>query len=140
MKLALRLAARGEGKTSPNPAVGAVVVRNGEIIGRGYHKKAGRPHAEIEAFSDAEKRGKNLKGATLYVTLEPCCHEGKRTPPCVNAIIEKGITDVFVAAPDPNPKVSGKGIASLKRAGVNISTGLLENEAKKLNRPFFKFI
>ena len=90
MSTALKLARKAEGMTSPNPLVGAVLVKGGKIIGRGFHKMAGLPHAEIEAFSDAERNGHSLKGATLYVTLEPCCHEGKRTPPCVDAIIEKG--------------------------------------------------
>ena len=94
MSLALRLAKKGEGTTSPNPLVGAVIVKRGKIIGQGFHKKAGLPHAEIEAFNNAAKKGNSIKGSTLYVTLEPCCHTKKRTPPCVKAIVEKGITKV----------------------------------------------
>ena len=96
MSLALKLAKKAEGMTSPNPLVGAVLVKHGKIIGQGYHKKAGLPHAEIEAFKNADKKRNSLKGATLYVTLEPCCHKDKRTPPCINAIIEKQISKVFV--------------------------------------------
>lgn len=140
MKKALRLALRGEGCTSPNPMVGAVCVLGGRIVGRGYHKKAGSPHAEIAAFLDAAKKGISLKGATLYVTLEPCCHTGKRTPPCTDAIAASGISDVVVGAIDPNPKVSGKGVAKLRENGISVRTGVLEKECGEMNEFFNKHI
>lgn len=140
MKKALSLAKKGEGHTSPNPMVGAVLVKNGKIIGSGYHKKAGLPHAEIEAFSDAMKKGNSIKAGTLYVTLEPCCHEDKRTPPCTEAIIREKIKKVYVSTLDPNPKVSGKGIEFLKDNGIEVEVGLLEDQSKKLNEFFNKFI
>lgn len=117
MRLALRLARRGYGATSPNPMVGAVLVKGGKIIGRGWHRRAGLPHAEIEALRDAQKRGHSPRGATLYVTLEPCCTHG-RTPPCTEAIIATGIKKVVVGAKDPNPKHAGKGFKVLRRAGI----------------------
>ena len=117
MRLALRLARRGCGATSPNPMVGAVLVKRGKIIGRGWHRRAGLPHAEIEALRNAQQRGHNPKGATLYVTLEPCCTHG-RTPPCTDAIIAAGIVKVVVGATDPNPKHAGKGFKILRRAGI----------------------
>ncbi|HEX5399970.1 MAG TPA: bifunctional diaminohydroxyphosphoribosylaminopyrimidine deaminase/5-amino-6-(5-phosphoribosylamino)uracil reductase RibD, partial [Verrucomicrobiae bacterium] len=120
MRLALRLARRGYGKTSPNPMVGAVLVKGGNIIGRGWHRRAGLPHAEIEALNDAQKRGHNPKGATLYVTLEPCCTHG-RTPPCTDAIIAAGIKRVVTGAMDPNPKHAGKGFKILERAGIEVA-------------------
>lgn len=132
MHLALRLA--GRGRTSPNPKVGAVVVKGGEIVGRGYHPRAGEPHAEVFALEDAAELA---KGATLYVTLEPCCHTG-RTPPCVDAIIEAGITKVYAAMADPDPKVSGKGFDALKRAGVDVQYGLMEAQARELNEAYIK--
>ncbi len=140
MSLALKLAKKAEGMTSPNPLVGAVIVKKHKIIGRGYHKKAGLPHAEIEAFSDAAKKKNTTKGATLYVTLEPCCHEKKRTPPCVKAIIEKKISRVYVAMLDPNPKVSGNGVKMLRKNGIMVEVGLLEEKAKELNEAFTKYI
>ena len=140
MELALRLAAKGEGMTSPNPLVGAVLVRNGKIIGRGYHKKAGLNHAEIEAFADAKKKGNSIKGAHLYVSLEPCCHTAKRTPPCTDAIIREKISKVFVGMTDPNPRVSGLGIKKLRKAGIEVEKGILEEKSKKLNRIFIKHI
>ncbi len=140
MSIALRLAKRAEGKTSPNPLVGAVVVKRGKIIGQGYHKKAGLAHAEIEAFNDAAKKKNSLKEATLYVTLEPCCHTEKRTPPCVNSIIEKQISKVYVAMLDPNPKVSGNGIKMLKEKGIEVEVGILEDKARELNEIFIKHI
>lgn len=140
MSLALRLAKKGEGTTSPNPLVGAVLVKRGKIIGQGYHKKAGYAHAEIEAFNDAAKKKNSIKGATLYVTLEPCCHTKKRTPPCVKAIIESGISKVFVSMLDPNPEVAGKGIKMLRRKGINVGVGILEEKAKQLNEAFTKYI
>ena len=140
MKKALRLALRGEGCTSPNPMVGAVCVLGGEIVGRGYHKKAGAAHAEIEAFADAERKGISLKGATLYVTLEPCCHTEKLTPPCTDAIIASGVSDVVVGAIDPNPKVSGKGVAKLRENGIAVRTGVLERECTETNEFFNKHV
>ena len=119
MRLALRLARRGLGMTSPNPMVGAVLVKGGNIIGRGWHRRAGLPHAEIETLRDAQKRGHNPRGATLYVTLEPCCTHG-RTPPCTDAIITAGIKKVVVGATDPNPKHAGKGFRIFRRAGIEV--------------------
>jgi diaminohydroxyphosphoribosylaminopyrimidine deaminase/5-amino-6-(5-phosphoribosylamino)uracil reductase len=120
MRLALRLARRGYGMTSPNPMVGAVLVKAGKIIGRGWHRRAGEPHAEIEALRDAQKRRYSTKGATLYVTLEPCCTHG-RTPPCTDAIIAAGIKRVVVGATDPNPKHSGRAFKILRRAGIEVT-------------------
>ena len=122
MQLAMALARRGYGMTSPNPMVGAVLVKGGKIIGRGWHRRAGLPHAEIEALRDAQKRGHNPRGATLYVTLEPCCTHG-RTPPCTDAIIAAGIKRVVVGAIDPNPKHSGQGFKILRRAGIEVTLG-----------------
>jgi diaminohydroxyphosphoribosylaminopyrimidine deaminase/5-amino-6-(5-phosphoribosylamino)uracil reductase len=119
MNLALRLARRGCGATSPNPMVGAVLVKDGKIIGRGWHRRAGLPHAEIETLRDSQKRGHNPRGATLYVTLEPCCTHG-RTPPCTEAIIAAGIKKVVIGATDPNPKHSGKAFKILRRAGIEV--------------------
>jgi len=119
MRLALRLALRGYGTTSPNPMVGAVLVKSGKIIGRGWHRRAGGPHAEIEALRDAQKRGNNPKGATLYVTLEPCCTHG-RTPPCTEAIKAAGIKRVVIGAVDPNPKHARRAFKILRRAGIEI--------------------
>lgn len=140
MELALKLAKKGEGMTSPNPLVGAVLVKNGKIIGKGYHKKAGLPHAEIEAFKDAGKRGNKIAGCDLFVNLEPCCHTGKRTPPCTDALIREKISRVFVGMTDPNPMVSGLGIMKLRKAGIKVESGLLEEKSKKLNRVFIKHI
>jgi len=140
MSLALNLAARGQGMTSPNPLVGAVIVKRGNIIGKGYHKRAGFPHAEIEAILDAEKKGNNVKGSTLYVTLEPCCHTNKKTPPCVDSIVKKGISEVIVGCLDPNPGVSGKGIKILEERGLNVGVGVLDEKCRILNEAFFKYI
>ena len=140
MRKALRLALRAEGCTSPNPMVGAVCVLGGRVVGRGYHKKAGTPHAEIEAFADAARRGISLKGATLYVTLEPCCHTEKLTPPCTDAVIASGISDVVVGAIDPNPEVGGKGVAKLRQNGITVRTGVLEKECTEINEFFNKHI
>lgn len=136
MREALRLAKKGVGKTSPNPAVGSVIARGGEVIAGGWHRKAGLPHAEIEALARA---GKNAKGATLYVTLEPCCHFG-RTPPCTDAIISSGVKRVIVGAPDPNPKVAGKGVAALQAAGIEVVEGVLANECAAINDAYNKYI
>ena len=124
MRRALRLAQRGYGGTSPNPMVGAVIVRGGEIIGEGWHKRAGEAHAEVNAIHSARRGGKELRGATIYVTLEPCCTFG-RTPPCTSALIESGIARVVVGAKDPNPKHSGKGLVILRKAGAEVRSGLL---------------
>ena len=133
MTLALRLAAKGQGTTSPNPMVGALVVRQGKIIGRGFHLRPGTPHAEILALQQA---GKGARGATLYVTLEPCCHLGKRTPPCVPEILRSGIRRVVMAMQDPNPSVKGKGAAALRRAGLSVTLRAARSEAEELNKAY----
>lgn len=137
MKRALLLAKKANWRTSPNPMVGAVIVKNGKIISEGYHKKAGLFHAEAEAIMNANEF---LKGATLYVTLEPCCHRDKKTPPCTDAIINSGINRVVIGMRDPNPKVSGKGIEILKRHGIKVIEGVMEEEVKKLNEFYIKYI
>ncbi len=137
MALALRLAAKGRGSTSPNPMVGAVVVAGNRIVGRGYHHRPGEPHAEILALRQA---GRRARGATLYVTLEPCRHFAKRTPPCVPAVIESGVRRVVVAAADPNPSVRGKGVTELRRARLAVKVGVLREEAERLNRAYAHWI
>ncbi len=139
MRLALRLARRAYGRTSPNPMVGAVLVKGGKIIGRGWHRGAGQPHAEIEAIRDAQSAGHNAKGATLYVTLEPCCTQG-RTPPCTAAIIAAGIRRVVAGATDPNPRHAGRGFRILRRAGLSLARGLLAGECARLNEAFNHWI
>jgi diaminohydroxyphosphoribosylaminopyrimidine deaminase / 5-amino-6-(5-phosphoribosylamino)uracil reductase len=139
MRLALRLARRGYGTTSPNPTVGAVLVKHGKIIGRGRTAPVGGPHAEIEALRDAEKHGNNPRDATLYVTLEPCCTYG-RTPPCTEAIIAAGINRVVVGATDPNPKHIGKGFRILKRARIEVVPGILADDCARLNELFNHWI
>lgn len=136
MKKALDLAAKGRGFTSPNPMVGAVAVRDGEIVGKGYHEAVGDAHAEVNAVDDA---GASAKGATLYVTLEPCNHTG-RTPPCTEKILNAGIKRVVVAMNDPNPDVKGNGNAYLRKQGIDIISGVCEAEARKLNEIFIKHI
>ncbi len=136
MRRALELAERGRGRTSPNPMVGCVIVRNGEVIGEGFHEKAGEPHAEVNAIASA---GGEIKGATLYVTLEPCCHQG-RTPPCTDFIIKHAPGRVVIATPDPNPRVAGRGIFLLRQAGIDVVVGVLEEEAQRLNEVFIKYI
>ena len=136
MRLAIEEAEKGIGRTSPNPAVGAVIVRNGDVIGRGYHKKAGTPHAEINALADANNNSAN---ATMYVTLEPCNHTG-RTPPCTEAILSSGIERVVIGMSDPNPHVAGNGINRLVENGVQVDCGILEKECKLLNLPFLKHV
>ena len=138
MALALREARRGLGMTSPNPAVGAVVVRDGKVIARGYHHRAGLPHAEIEALR-ALKKPDLARGATLYVTLEPCSTHG-RTPPCVDAILRAGLSRVVIGAIDPNPAHAGRGVEVLRAAGVNVTTGILEGECRELNAAFNHWI
>jgi diaminohydroxyphosphoribosylaminopyrimidine deaminase/5-amino-6-(5-phosphoribosylamino)uracil reductase len=130
MKLALRLAAKGRGRTSPNPMVGAVVVAAGRIVGQGYHRRAGGPHAEVFALRQA---GRRAAGATLYVTLEPCSHTNKRTPPCTPLIQDSGVRRVVVAQVDPNPLVSGRGIRRLRRAGLRVEVGCCGQQARRLN-------
>ncbi len=136
MRRAFTLALTARGRTRPNPLVGAVVVREGQVVGEGYHARAGAPHAEVMALQAA---GEEARGATLYVNLEPCCHYG-RTPPCTEAVVQSGITDVYVAIPDPNPQVGGRGIQRLQEAGVRVRLGLLAAEATRLNEYFLKYI
>jgi len=136
MKRALTLARKGIGRTSPNPAVGCVVVKDGTVVGEGWHHKAGSPHAEIHALNMA---GDAARDADVYVTLEPCCHTGA-TPPCTKALIRAGIRRVIAGMRDPNPRVSGGGLAALKKAGIETSCGTLEEACRDINRPFIKHI
>jgi len=136
MRRALSLARLAMGHTSPNPAVGAVVVKDGLVVGRGYTQPAGSDHAEVIALRQA---GEKAKGATMYVTLEPCCHFG-RTPPCTQAIITAGISEVYIALLDPNPSVSGRGIRELNTAGIKTYTGVYSEEAYEINEAYIKFI
>lgn len=136
MRRAIELSKLGIGYTKPNPLVGAVIVKNGKIIGEGYHAFYGGPHAEINAIHNATE---DVQGATMYVTLEPCSHYGK-TPPCTKAIVETGISKVVIAMKDPNPLVAGNGINILRNNGIEVVTGILEQEARKLNEIFIKFI
>jgi diaminohydroxyphosphoribosylaminopyrimidine deaminase / 5-amino-6-(5-phosphoribosylamino)uracil reductase len=136
MKKALQLAKKGMGRTSPNPCVGAILIRDGEIVGRGYHKKAGTPHAEIHALADA---GPKAQGATMYVTLEPCNHTGK-TPPCSHAVALAGVSRVVVGMKDPNPLVDGSGIDYLLQHNIEVLSGVLEDQCRAINLPFLKHI
>jgi diaminohydroxyphosphoribosylaminopyrimidine deaminase/5-amino-6-(5-phosphoribosylamino)uracil reductase len=136
MKRALTLARKGIGRTSPNPAVGCVIVKNGVVIGEGWHRKAGEPHAEIHAL---EMAGEAAKGSDVYVTLEPCCHTGK-TPPCCDALIKAGVKRVITGMTDPNPQVGGRGLAALERAGIVTACGMLEESCRAINLPFIKQI
>lgn len=136
MHRVFELALQGRGTTSPNPMVGAVLVKNGRVIGEGFHRQAGSPHAEIVALRAA---GKKARGATLYVNLEPCSHQG-RTPPCTEAILQAEIEKVITAMPDPNPEVNQKGIQDLRKAGIPVEVGIFEKEARKLNEVFLKWI
>ncbi len=136
MRRALALARRGVGKTSPNPAVGCVIVKDGEIVSEGWHKKAGGPHAEVNALAMA---GARSKGADAYVTLEPCSHFGK-TPPCADALIEAGVARVFAGMVDPNPLVAGKGLERLRSAGIEAVAGILEDSCRLVNEPFIKHV
>ena len=136
MRMAIELAKKGAGAVNPNPMVGAVVVKNGEVIGRGYHKFFGGPHAEVYALEEA---GEKAEGATIYVTLEPCSHYGK-TPPCAKKIIDMGIKKCFIGSSDPNPKVAGKGVAILKEAGIEVVENVLKEECDEVNQVFFKYI
>lgn len=139
MRQALRLARRAEGCTSPNPLVGAVLVKAGRVIGQGWHHQAGQPHAEIEALRDASRRGFNPRNAMLYVTLEPCSSTG-RTPACTDAIIAAGIRRVVVASVDPNPEHVGRGFVLLSKAGIQVVTGVFANESTRMNEPFNHWI
>ncbi|MCJ7498249.1 MAG: bifunctional diaminohydroxyphosphoribosylaminopyrimidine deaminase/5-amino-6-(5-phosphoribosylamino)uracil reductase RibD [candidate division Zixibacteria bacterium] len=136
MQLALRLARKGEGKVSPNPLVGAVIVKDGKIVGSGYHKRFGEPHAEINALNEA---GEKAGGGTLYVNLEPHSFMGK-TPPCTEAIIKAGIKKVLCSIIDPNPQVNGEGVKKLKSSGIQVEVGLLSQEAERLNEVYLKYI
>jgi diaminohydroxyphosphoribosylaminopyrimidine deaminase/5-amino-6-(5-phosphoribosylamino)uracil reductase len=136
MQRALDLAVRARGKTSPNPMVGAVIVQKGRVVGEGYHRRAGKPHAEIEAIRQAAG---NTLGASLYVTLEPCCHWG-RTGPCTEAIIESGIARVVIATTDPNPRVNGKGIRRLRSVGIDVVNGVLGDRARRINEVYFNWV
>jgi len=136
MRMAIELAKKGAGAVNPNPMVGAVVVKNGKVIGEGYHKLFGGPHAEVYALEDA---GKEAEGAEIYVTLEPCSHYGK-TPPCAKKIIDMGIKKCFIGSSDPNPKVAGKGVAMLKEAGIEVVENVLKKECDEINQVFFKYI
>lgn len=135
MQRAVRLAGRAAGRTSPNPLVGAVVVRAGKVVGEGYHRGPGTPHAEAVAL---ERAGSAARGATLYVTLEPCCHTGKRTPPCAPLVARAGLDRVVVGMSDPNPRVAGGGIAVLETAGLAVDTGVHEAACAELNRPYIR--
>lgn len=139
MRLAVELAKKGVGLVNPNPLVGAVIVRDGRIIGQGYHKRYGELHAERAAFADMEERAESAEGAELYVTLEPCCHHGKQ-PPCVEAIVEHGIRKVYIGSDDPNEKVAGKGILYLREHGVEVEIHRLKEECDLLNPVFFHYI
>ena len=136
MRMAIELAKRGTGAVNPNPMVGAVVVKNRKVIGEGYHKFFGGPHAEVYALEDA---GKEAEGAEIYVTLEPCSHYGK-TPPCAKKIIDMRIKKCFIGSSDPNPKVAGKGVAMLKEAGIEVVENVLKEECDEINQVFFKYI
>ncbi len=136
MKLALRLAAKGAGWVSPNPMVGALVVREGQVVGRGFHRRAGAAHAEVASLRQA---GAAARGADLYVTLEPCNHQG-RTPPCTEAILAAGVARVIIATPDPNPRVAGSGAQFLQSRGITVEVGLLAQEARRLNQAWFHWL
>ncbi len=136
MRMVLSLAKRGMGTTSPNPMVGALVVKGQRIVGKGYHHRSGEPHAEAIALAEA---GEQARGASLVVNLEPCCHTDKKTAPCVDAIIKSGVRKVIVAMFDPNPQVNGKGVEALRKAGIDVKVGLLSDEARRLNEVFVTF-
>lgn len=137
MQRAIELAKRGQYTTRPNPNVGCVLVRDGQVLGEGFHARAGQPHAEVMALRAAQVSGQTVNGATAYVTLEPCSHHG-RTPPCADALIAAGITRVVIAVSDPNPKVAGNGIAKLRAAGLEVQTGICEAQAAALNAGFLR--
>ena len=139
MRMALKLAQRGIGSVEPNPAVGAVLVKANQVVGKGWHRKFGGPHAEINALEDCKTLGVDPRGATMYVTLEPCCHQAK-TGPCTEAIIAAGLAKVVVASIDPSEHAGGKGIEQLRNAGIEVETGVCEAQSRLLNAPFFKFV
>jgi len=139
MRSALKLAERGIGSVEPNPAVGCIITKSGQEIGKGYHKQFGGPHAEINALENCKALGFKPEGGTMYVTLEPCCHQGK-TGPCTQAIIDAGIKRVVAATVDPADHANGKGIEQLRQAGIEVEVGLCEKDAKLLNAPFFKYV
>src|SRR5260370_5025952 len=136
MQRALLLGERGRGYVEPNPLVGAVIVRGQTVAGEGWHQRFGEAHAEISAL---DKAGESARGGTLYVTLEPCCHQGK-TPPCTEAIIQAGISRVVAAMEDPFPEVAGQGAARLRAAGITVDTGVCEADARQLNAPYLKLL
>ncbi len=136
MAEALDLARLALGRTSPNPMVGCTIVKDGRVVGRGYHLKAGTPHAEVHALAQA---GEDARGATLYITLEPCSHHG-RTPPCADAVVRSGVARVVAAMSDPNPKVAGRGLSRIRQAGIEVEVGVREDEARQLNEVFVKYI
>ena len=138
MQIALKLARRGVGSVEPNPAVGCIIVKNNQIIGRGWHKKFGGPHAEINALEDCRTKGYSAEAAAMYVTLEPCCHQGK-TPACTDTIVAARLARVVIAAIDPSEHAGGKGIEQLRNAEIEVQAGICETEAKRLNAPFIKF-
>jgi len=137
MRRAMELAARGRGAVEPNPMVGCVIVRDGRVIGEGFHRKFGEAHAEPTALAACVE---SPRGSTAYLTLEPCCHVGKKTPPCVPRLIDAGVARVVVGCLDPNPKVSGKGVEQLREAGIEVTVGVLEAEAKQLIAAFFALV
>ncbi len=140
MSKCFTLARKGVGKVAPNPLVGAILLKNGEIIGEGYHPYFGGPHAEVEAISDAEARGHDVSGAILFCNLAPCCHHHKKTPPCTDLIIKKKIAELVIGSDDENPAVYGKSLSLMKEKGINVRFGVREKEAKALNETFFHFI
>ena len=139
MRMAIELAKKGAGSVNPNPMVGAVVVQDGKVIGTGYHKYFGGPHAEVYALDEASKNSEDLSNATIYVTLEPCSHYGK-TPPCAEKIVNLGLKRCVIGSSDPNPKVAGKGMQILKNAGIEVTENILKEECDKINQVFFKYI
>ena len=137
IKHCFNLAKKGKGSVSPNPLVGAILVKNGKVIGKGYHKKYGSAHAEVNAINNSTEK---VTGSTLYCNLEPCCHANKQTPPCVPLIIEKKIKKVVISNLDPNKEVNGKGVKQLREAGIEVITDVLEDEGKDLNKFYFKYV
>ncbi|PIP92831.1 MAG: riboflavin biosynthesis protein RibD [Bdellovibrio sp. CG12_big_fil_rev_8_21_14_0_65_39_13] len=135
MRECLSLAAQAIGDTSPNPLVGAVIIKNDKIIGKGYHHKSGEPHAEVEAINNCNE---SVEGATLFCNLEPCCHTNKKTPPCAQFLVEKKIAEVYIGMLDPNPAVAGSGVELLKSQGIKVHVGILEDQARELNKVFIK--
>jgi diaminohydroxyphosphoribosylaminopyrimidine deaminase/5-amino-6-(5-phosphoribosylamino)uracil reductase len=137
MQVALKLARQGISVIEPNPAVGAVIIKGSRIIGKGWHKKFGGPHAEINALEDCKKKGASPQGATMYITLEPCCHYGK-TPPCTDAIIAAGLAKIVIATIDPSEHANGKGIERLRNAGIEVKVGVCENRGAAFKCTFFQ--